>query len=124
MTDFPRRIRELLDATEVDNVEHRRGWAIGTVARTDETGDVVERYENAVIELFNGEGGAGQFGGVRFMWADDSVEYENPWDDNDGYEEAYAHATRAALDRNGSHPAWFVDEYTDPADPEYGQPSP
>lgn len=109
--DIPESVREVLVEEEIENVRQRNGWAVGTVKLYDH-GGVTKEIEDAIIELFNGEGSAGEFGGVRFMAEHDGE-----------YEEAYAYATREALIELGRE-GWFVDEFTDPENPDYGDPSP
>lgn len=123
MTEIEQRIRELLSDDEIAELEDRNGWAIGTVAMMNVDGEIEQELDNAVIELFNGDGGAGEFGGVRFTWVDPEVDYEEAWEDQ-GYQEAYAHASKEALERNGTLPSWFVKEFTDPEKPYVGQESP
>lgn len=114
MAEIPTSIRELMREDELENMRNRDGWATGTVALVDETGDIADRIENAWIELFDGEGAAAASDGVRFMAVRGDGEYE----------EAYAHEDRDTLERRrdgeavgergtvtGSYPAWFVEEY-------------
>lgn len=123
MSEIPQRIQELLESDEVEEIENREGWAFGTVALKNEDGEIEQELEGAVIELFNGEGGAGKFGGVRFMWVDEDVDYVEPWEEA-GLVEAYAHGDDASLDKHGSLPSWFVKEWTDPENPRVGKASP
>lgn len=123
MSEIPDRIKEMLNEEEIENIENKDGWAFGNVRLKNKEGRVDNEFDDVVIELFNGEGIAGRFGGVKFMWADDSVEYNEPWE-KQGYKEFYAHATENSLDQNGSLPGWYVEEYTDPEDADYGQASP
>ena len=121
--EIPKRIREILEDDEIANARRREGWATGTAVRLDEQGEVAERLEGVWIELFNGLGGAGVFGGVRFMWADTAVEYDDPWDDDGGFEEAYAYATKEAADAGGDVPYWYVESYNED-DVDFGVPAP
>lgn len=126
MTDeIPSRIREMMADEEVENMRNRDGWATGTVKRVDDDGEVVETFEDAWIELFNGAGRAGNFGGVRFQWADPDVDYDpdEPWADDGGYEEAYAYPTREHADGNTSPPFYFVAEWNED-DVDFGIPVP
>lgn len=107
--DIPDQIAGLLSPGERSNVIDRNGWAIGIV-ETYKNGEVKHRHEDAIIELFNGEGGARQFGGVRYMVVDDSGELE----------ESYAYATPESVPDDKGDYATVV-EYTDPEDPEYGE---
>lgn len=110
--DIPDSAAEMLTDDELANVRNRDGWAIGTVALRKD-GDITRRIEDAVIELFNGDGTAGSFGGTRFLAEDDGE-----------LQEAYAHGTSEAAQANSNEPYWFVEEYTDPDDPDVGKPSP
>lgn len=112
MPTIPPQVEEMLQDSEITNIEDRRGWAIGTVV-LNENGAETRRIEDAIIELFNGEGDAGVFGGVKFL-ASDGGEYE----------EAYAFATRDAFEDSTQDEGWYVAEWTDPANPNYGQPAP
>ena len=112
-TDIPESVEEMLTPEEIENIENRDGWAIGDVVLV-ENGNVGEQtIEDAVIELFNGEGAAGEFGGVRFM-------AETAGD----YTEAYAYATVDAFEQSGGEDGWYVESWTDPEDPDYGDPAP
>lgn len=110
---IPQAVAEMLDGEEKRNVRDRNGWAVGTVVHRSEEG-LHRKIEVAFIELFNGDGRAGEFGGVRFMAVTDDGDLE----------EAYAHATEEAAEANAEEPYWYVEEYTDPEDPDYGEPSP
>lgn len=111
--DVPDEVADVLREEELQNIEDRRGWAIGTVVK-DEQGDVTDRIEKAFIELQNGRGRAGAFGGLKFLAVNDDGEYE----------EAYAFATREAYGESEQHLGWYVEEFTDPEDPDYGQAAP
>lgn len=108
--DIPEQIREMMRDEEIENMQSLDGWAVGTVApiEEDEVRTVTERIENAWIELFNGAGRAGEFGGVRFMAIDSDGEYR----------EAYAYPDRDSLD--GNEPGWYVAEYDAPENPDVG----
>ena len=121
--EIPKRIREILEDDEIANAHRRKGWATGTAVRLDEHGEVAERLEDVWIELFNGYGRAGVFGGVRVMWADDSVDYEDPWDEDDGFTEEYAFATAYAGVEEGDPPYWYIESYNE-SDVDYGVPAP
>jgi hypothetical protein len=110
--DVPDPIEAVLTDKECANLRSRDGWAVGVVKHINH-GEVVESFRPAFIELFNGEGRAGEFGGVRFMAAVDS---EEP------FEEAYAYATREAAEEQPGKVYYAVTEYLDPDDPDYGQP--
>lgn len=121
--EIPERIEEILDSHEIVNMRTLDGWATGTVVEVDEDGTEQRRLDGAWIELFNGYGSAGVFGGVRLMWVDESVDYDEPWDDDGGYEERYAYATKAAAEAEGEPPYWYVAEY-DQDEVDYGIPAP
>lgn len=112
MTEMPQSVADVLTDAEIENIENRRGWAIGTVV-LDQNGERTRRIDDAIIELFNGEGEADAFGGVKFL-AEDGGEYE----------EAYAFATKTAYDQSSQSEGWYVDSWTDPTNPNYGQPAP
>jgi hypothetical protein len=78
-----------------------------------ENGEPIREIDDAIIELFNGDGRAGQFGGVKFLAEDDGE-----------YEESYAYATKQAFENSGKKTGWYVEEYNSPANPDYGKPSP
>lgn len=73
--EIPKRIREMMDSDERACMRQRKGWATGTVVEVNEGGEEVRRLDGAWIELFNGHGLSGVFGGIRFMWADDDEEW-------------------------------------------------
>lgn len=110
--DIPETVERLLSDDELQNIRERRGWATGTVVLIED-GVLARRIEDAFIELFNDEGVAGNFGGVRFLA-----------DDGDGLEEAYAYATQDAFAEADGGPGWYVEEYTDPENPNVGRPAP
>lgn len=126
----PEQIQSVMRDEEIENMQNLDGWAVGKVARQETTTnpDAPDRevLENAWIELFNGDGRAGEsaeqsagstvddlrspkFGGVRFMAVDD----------DGGYREAYAYPSRKAL--LGNEPGWYVSEWYEPTDPDVGQ---
>lgn len=109
--EIPEQIENVMRQEEIENMRSLDGWAIGTVVQTDWDGEVVHRFDDAWVELFNGDGRAGRFGGVRFMTVDDG-----------DYEEAYAYAGRTAAE--GSHPCYYVETWTEPEFPEIGPRSP
>lgn len=109
---IPDAITELFNETEIENIRNRDGWAVGTVELVVD-GDVERTIEDAYIELFNGEGLAGEVGGVRFVAVDEGE-----------LEESYAFATRRALERSIQSEGWVVSAWTDPADPDYGLAAP
>jgi hypothetical protein len=115
--EVPEEIQSMLTEEEIENIESRSGWAIGTVQLIRD-GDAVETLETAFIELFNGEGRAGTFGGVRFMAA------VNEDSSPKSFREAYAYATTEAGQQQGGNEYHVVSEYLDPEDPDYGQPAP
>lgn len=112
MSKIPDSIREVLDDDEIENIENRNGWAFGTVVLSV-NGEVEERLEDALIELYNGQGTAGRFGGVGVMAT-------SP----EGDREFKAYATKEAFEERGRDEGWYVEEYTDPTNPDYGQAAP
>lgn len=118
----PEVIDALLHESEIENMKNLRGWAVGTVVLVRD-GEEVHEIGDAWIELFNGEGTADVFGGVRFMAVDEEEGEVLDFTDSDQlYIESYAYATREAF--GGRDVGWFVKEYTHPEDPEYGVPAP
>lgn len=121
--EIPEPIRDIMRDEEVENMRNLDGWAVGTVTLV-ERGATIRSIDNAWIELFNGAGRAGSFGGVRFMAIDESkpaeaeVAYIDPQ-----YEEAYAYATADDFDVDSST-GWYVEQYDVPDDPDYGAPAP
>lgn len=109
---IPDTIRTVLTDTEIENIERREGWAVGTVAMMI-SGEVRERATDAYIELFNGDGQADPYGGVRFYVVHDGELME-----------LYGYATRNALVQSDQTAGWYVEEWTDPEDPDYGKPAP
>lgn len=106
--EIPDEIASMMRDDEIENMRNLDGWAVGTVVLVgDETS---RRIEDAWIELFNGEGRAGEFGGTRFMAIDDGE-----------YEEAYAYGSKEAMgDRDIG---WYVESY-DYIDGDVGEESP
>lgn len=111
LPEIPEQIREVMTDEEIENMRNFDGWATGTVAAYDGN-EVVATYQNAWIELFNDEGRAGRFGGVRCMVVDD----------NDEYREWYAIGRENAFDRSDG--GYYVVEYDEPSDPFVGKPTP
>lgn len=105
--EIPEQIEELMQSGELGNMRNLVGWAVGTVVKTDSLGNEVERYEDAWVELFNGKGRAGEFGGVRFMAVED-----------DEYEEAYAYPDEQSF--RGNEPGYYVTEWRVPDHPDVG----
>lgn len=112
--ETPDEIQDVLTDEENANIESRDGWAVGVVQRVSD-GNVVDTFRPAFIELFNSDGRAGEFGGVRFMATTDG---EQP------FEEAYAYATETAGAEQGGSDYYVVTEYLDPEEPDYGTPAP
>lgn len=109
--DIPDVIQEMMQDKEVENMRNLDGWAVGTVVLI-EMGSQKQTIHDAWIELFNGEGCAGEFGGVRFMGKN-----------GDGrYQEAYAYGTEEAMDHRST--GWYVESYDYPDDPNVGDPAP
>lgn len=125
MTDeIPDRIADVMEPEERANMRQRKGWATGTAVHIDENGQQTRRLEDVWVELFNGHGGAGVFGGVRFQWTDgEEYDEEKPWADDGGYEEVYAYATKEAAEDEATAPYWYIAEYNED-DVDYGIPAP
>lgn len=100
-SEIPVQIAELMRDDELDNMRSLDGWAVGTVV-CHESGEEVARITDAWIELFDGNGRASVFGGVRFMGLRDGE-----------YEEAYAHADSCLFEQD-DRTGWFVESYTEP----------
>jgi hypothetical protein len=116
--EIPDRIEELMRDEEIENMRNLDGWAVGTVALV-EKGTEIASVDDAWIELFNGEGRAGQFGGVRFM----ALCEEQAMDDFDEYLEAYAYGSFSSFRANAGT-GWYVKRYDHPDDPDVGQEAP
>lgn len=99
LPEIPEQIRDVMREEEIENIRNLDGWAFGPVGCRD-GGHTKEVIADAWIELFNGDGRAGTFGGVRFMAVDQTGEYR----------EAYAYGSEAALEQN-TDTGWFVIEY-------------
>lgn len=109
---IPEEIRDVLHTPELANLRDREGWAKGEIALIEDT-EVSEEIDEVFLELFNGEGTAGEFGGVRAYAVTDG-----------NYRENYAYATREAFDESEQVAGWVVTKWTDPVDPDYGDPAP
>lgn len=112
MNEIPPAITEILMDEELENIRNRTGWAIGVVVQ-DDNGTEQRRIEDAVIELLNGAGGAGAFGGVKFLATEGG-----------SLTEADAFATEEAYRESSQSEGWYVAEWTDPGNPNYSQPAP
>lgn len=100
-TEIPEQIKAVMHPDECDNMRALDGWAVGTVV-CHEDGDEVNRIDDAWIELFDGNGRAGEFNGVRFMGVSDGE-----------YMEAYAHGDGHYFEQD-DRTGWFVESYTEP----------
>jgi hypothetical protein len=105
--DIPEQIEELMQSDELGNMRNLCGWAVGDVVEVNPQGKAVESYSDAWVELFNGEGRAGRFGGVRFMVVSDGE-----------YEEAYAYPDEESA--HGNEPCYYVTEWIVPDQPDVG----
>lgn len=105
-TPIPETIQEYMHDEELENMRNLDGWAVGTVVQIID-GAVTKRIEDAWIELFNGEGRAGEFEGVRFLAVHE-----------DEYEESYAYSSAAAMGEKKT--AWCVEEWKEPEEPDIG----
>jgi hypothetical protein len=110
--EIPDQIRDMMDEAEIENMESRSGWATGTAKEVNSDGRVTTTHEGAWIELFNGDGGAGEFGGVRFMAVTDGE-----------YEEAYAYPDREFAERHSDPPYFYIASFNED-DVDYGKPIP
>lgn len=121
---IPEQIRRFHRDDEIRNMDHLFGWAIGTVVEVRD-GEEERTIEDAWLELFNGEGTAGEFGGVRFHAVIDPEEARHQdVKDLDGYIESYAYGTRDAFEERDRSDGWYVSEYQHPEDPDIGAPAP
>lgn len=111
--DIPDMIRAVVPDEEIENMQNLDGWAVGHITECVEN-VVIRQIEDAWIELFNGEGCAGEFGGVRFMGKNDEGRYE----------EAYAYGSKEAAERNNDDTCFYVRVFTHPKDPNVGEPAP
>lgn len=100
--DIPDELRELLQDDELTNMRNRDGWATGTAVRVEDGEVGVDTIEDAWVELFNGDGTAGEFTGVRFMAVQDG-----------SYTEAYAYATPETFEANGGDSGWYIESYNE-----------
>lgn len=116
MSEIPEQISELMTDEELENMKNRDGWTTGTIHELDENGEVVNEFTDAWIELFDGNGRAGVFDGVKYMYVDEDGEYD----------ESYAHESQEHLEERlsdelvgdvgsvgGSYPCYVVVEYND-----------
>lgn len=109
--EIPDEIQEMMNSEERRNMRNLDGWAVGTVIQVNTIGNIIGRYTGAWIELFNGQGRAGEFGGVKFMWAVCGA-----------YEEAYAYPNERSA--QGHEPCYVVEEFTHPENPDVGREVP
>lgn len=108
-TDVPEQIRDMMTDEEIENMLNHNGWAYGTIIYRNHDGDdlVEQEIGDMWIELFNGEGRAGAFGGVRFMgFAFGS------------YKEAYAYPSEETA--RGNEPCYYVSAWIEPESPTIG----
>jgi hypothetical protein len=121
--EIPEQIRDVMMDEEIENMRNFDGWAVGTAIQLDAFGMEVERYEDAWVELFNGNGSAGEFGGVRFMAVPDGESDERSEEDTGDrsepqYVEAYAYPSRVCAD--GNEPCYCIETWDEPEQPEIG----
>lgn len=123
----PEKIEVLMQDDEVENMRLFRGWALGNIEMVKE-GEVTRRIEGCWIELFNGVGRAGKFGGVKAYAA---IDPESELGEKipglveaGGYFETYAFATREAFEASSQLRGWYVDEWVSPPEPVYGEAAP
>lgn len=119
-------VQEVHREEEIENMLLFRGWAIGHVTYVDEGNVGADRIEGAWMELFNDEGRAGSFGGVK-AFAD--IDPDSPHAAGDeypggGYFESYAFATPDAFEASRQTSGWYVDEWAAPEKPDYGEAAP
>lgn len=110
--EIPTEIASLMNDEELDNMRSLDGWAVGSVA-CYENRTQIALLSDAWIELFNGDGRAGEFGGVRFMALDEDGQLQ----------EAYAYGSFGALRENAAT-GWCVQNYRVPDNPDVGQEAP
>lgn len=133
----PDAVRAVHTDEEIENMVLFRGWALGTVVLAekrdgrrldpDELVDENDRIEGAWIELMNGEGRAGEFGGVKaFADVPGSPHAEEiaGIDGTEGYFETYAFATPEAFKASSQKRGWYVGEWIAPKQPDYGEAAP
>ena len=97
LPSIPEQIAEVMYDEELQNMRKLDGWSVGTVVKRRPNGTEPVTLNDAWIELFDGNGRAGQYGGVRFMAITEDGEYE----------EAYAYGNKTAS--LGNEPCWYVD---------------
>lgn len=127
-------LRQVMRDEEIQNIRHFEGWAIGTIVLAEKKDgrrlrsrhliSEKDRVEKCWIELFNGKGRAGEFGGVkafaiRDAGAPHTEEYPVP-----GYFETYAFAHRDAFVESSQEGGWYVEEWETPEEPDYGEAAP
>lgn len=110
--EIPVAIEELMRDEELRNMRNLDGWAVGTAIQVNKIGNIIGLYDEAWIELFNDDGRAGEFGGVKFMWAND----------DGAYKEAYAYPNERS--ERGHEPCYVIEEFTHPENPNVGQEAP
>lgn len=120
----PEGFEEVLRPEEIQNMRHFKGWAIGSVTYVDEGNVGADRVEDCWIELLNGEGRAGEFGGVkafnrREMEAPRTLDFPV-----EGYFEVYGFATPEAFEASSQTSGWYVDEWETPGQPDFGRAAP
>lgn len=111
LPEIPKQIESIMESGELGNMRNLCGWAVGHAVQVDAQGEAVARYENAWVELFNGKGRAGEFGGVRFMAVEDGE-----------YEEAYAYPDADSAE--GNYPCYYITEWVVPDHADVGMKYP
>lgn len=99
--EIPEEIKDVLSDDEIENFTNRTGWAVGTVVKVNSDGTVVNEYRNCMIELLNGEGLAGEFGGVRVYTAESTNDFH----------EFYAYPEKRIAEENAEAPYCYVREF-------------
>jgi hypothetical protein len=87
--EIPDALAALLTDTELQNVKAQNGWAKGTAVEVPADNPPIE-YEDCWFELLNGNGRAGNFGGVRLFIIHDeeTVEEHLAYPSEDAYKDA------------------------------------
>lgn len=97
--EIPDKIQEMMAEETLENMRNRNGWRKGRVV---EVKAGAERRElKAWIEIFDGEGGARKYKGVRFMAIHERG--------HEGYPiESYAYESKDMFEKTGKENGWYV----------------
>lgn len=75
---IPATVAEIMRSEEIKNMRNLRGWVVGNVELVV-NGDRKDYIEDVWIEIFDGNGTAGEFDGCRFMGVDESGSYRESY---------------------------------------------